>query len=1623
MNRSYQARSVSLSPSRRSRLRLRSPRNRPSSILIEALEPRWMLNGTSPIEDYYALSAVGASSELDRAPSSAWEVATLSSQVDLNEAPQDPWGFQENAELIPIPTEWIVRFDGLAGSPQDQKNALARFATESGQDFSIQQHLGLDGMFLIETHAELSRQEMQGAVESLPGFLYVEPNVMGSWANVIPNDPLFGLMWGLENTGQVIFGVPGIPGADISATEAWGITTGSTQVVVGVLDSGIDYTHPDLYRNVWLNQAEIPEALRDSLVDVTGDGLITFHDLNHPNNAAFVTDLNGNGRIDAFDLLNDPQWADGLDTSGNGFVDDLIGWNFETNTNSPLDFNGHGTHVSGTIGAQGNNGFGVAGVNWTTQLMALAIGTSAPTLARAVQALNYVASTVEDFDLRIAATNNSYGIPFSQALFDAAERNRAADVLLVAAAGNGDSNNDNAAVYPANLPLENVISVAATTNQDAKAGFSNYGASTVHLGAPGQTILSTVPGGFAYFSGTSMAAPHVTGVAALAASLAPELAYHGIRSAILNGVDPTASLQNITVTGGRLNAAQSLQQLQADIVDVVPFPTPLTAQEPLGSLVYTGSTDGVILSTEDMDAYTLLIDPGQTITVVVEPVDGLQPEVELYLLDGDDELLLASASADAGGQAAILQSVATHGTLVVPGVGAPPKTYLVRIRGVDGSTGFYDVRIALNAAMEEESYGGPANNSITTAQNLDQAFLPLLGSVTDSHSSPHPERAMVLGQSAALDGNAVIPANLANVEGNAGNAWPFHIGAFGQPSMRYQQIYSAGEFETAGMIDTLRFRRNVGSAPFSATMDVQINLAYASTTVATASPVFADNIGADFVTVFDGLLNLSSTGTGSPNPFDIVIDVANLFHYDPAQGDLLVEILMRSSPVTAFFDASAAPEQTSTTRIFSFPGNVDATTGVVGLTATTSIPYGLVTQFDFLPSDDWYSFSLQAGESTTVALTATSGSSPALALYDAAGNLLQTGEVGRSSGGELAVNGSFETGNFTGWNVSATGPVFRPWQVTGPGMGGGFGMAPTLPQDGDFVAWNGFDGGGPMQYIMSQDVTIPEGQGAELSWHERIQWNFNLGGFASLSRTHAVEVRDPGTDVLLATLHTFSTGTQDTNPTGDTGWTSHSADLTAFAGQTVRLVFRQNIPQAGTGPGQIEFDGIRLTVLGAPGNVDRFIRNFVAPETGTYFVRIPGGVATDYSLLVTRNTEFDLEPNDSLETAQPIASSPAAGRQWVVGHLGASSPELQRELITFGEIAPRVADGASIKGVDFGFQVGGAPSSDATIGLDSGPGNTRYVSPPALEGTTAGTLTLTFDTPVSAIEFGVVLSATGTIPNSVLVQLFDPDDNLASTIPLTTQNEGFIFSEAQFQYQGELVGRAVISFGASPAARFILDNLAFEREVEGAFDASDFFVVHVGNQPLRLETFTPAGRDGEFVNHLDPMLRIYDAAGNLVAHDDNSAPDGRNARLLFRAPRGAEGTYFVEVTTSVPSERGEYLLTVQGNVVTPSSLPTLSLARDAVFHSLGTSSLPAKLDHFAIRPATNDPGKESDSLAAVAPSVPVGQAVDQVFEDDYLLLSAFAAASRIDEELRGSGKPNVGERLEAIDRLLWGEEA
>ncbi len=327
----------------------------------------------------------------------------------------------------------------------------------------------------------------------------------------IPNDASFGTLWGLNNPGQS----PGTSGTDINAPEAWETTTGSRNVVVAVIDSGLDYTHPDLAANVWTNPREIA--------------------------------------------------GDGIDNDANGFVDDVRGWDFANADADPMDDDGHGTHVSGTIGAVGNNAIGVTGVNWRVSIMGLKFLDAEGNgyTSNAVAAVTYATRMRRDFGMNVVAINASWGGETrSIALADAITAAGRAGILFVAAAGNESSNNDRVATYPANQADDAVIAVAATNRSNRLAEFSNYGSTTVDLAAPGVAILSTVPGGgYASFSGTSMATPYVTGTVALMAAANPRATAAEIRSALLSTVKPVAALSRKVATGGLLDAAAAVRAI------------------------------------------------------------------------------------------------------------------------------------------------------------------------------------------------------------------------------------------------------------------------------------------------------------------------------------------------------------------------------------------------------------------------------------------------------------------------------------------------------------------------------------------------------------------------------------------------------------------------------------------------------------------------------------------------------------------------------------------------------------------------------------------------------------------------------------------------------------------------------------------------------------------------------------------------------------------------------------------------------------------------------------------------------------------------------------------------------
>ncbi len=375
----------------------------------------------------------------------------------------------------------------------------------------------------------MSTKEAIARLKSHQAIEYVEPDYQVSIAQT-PDDPRFDELWGLNNDGQT----GGTADADIDAVEAWDISTGSRDVVVGVIDTGIDYSHSDLASNMWVNSSEVP--------------------------------------------------GDGIDNDGNGFVDDVHGINAITNSGDPMDDEGHGTHVSGTIGASGNNATGVVGVNHEVSLVGCKFLDAAGngSTSDAIKCIDYMVG-LKNAGVNLRVLNNSWGGGgYSQALADAIASSEAADLLFVAAAGNDTIDNDVNPHYPSNYENASVLSVASTDQTDNISWFSHYGLTSVDMGAPGSAILSTTPGeSYASYSGTSMATPHVAGAAALVLSINPELNTQELKELLMSSGDANAALQGVTVAGTRLNVNQAL-------IDADPTPGFKISADPLTQQIVAG---------------------------------------------------------------------------------------------------------------------------------------------------------------------------------------------------------------------------------------------------------------------------------------------------------------------------------------------------------------------------------------------------------------------------------------------------------------------------------------------------------------------------------------------------------------------------------------------------------------------------------------------------------------------------------------------------------------------------------------------------------------------------------------------------------------------------------------------------------------------------------------------------------------------------------------------------------------------------------------------------------------------------------------------------------------------------
>lgn len=497
---------------------------------------------------------------------------------------------------------------------------------------------------------------------------YVEPDYLVH-ASLIPNDPGFSQLWGLNNTGQT----GGLGNADIDGPEAWDASLGNTSVVVAVIDTGIDYNHPDLLANMWVNADETP----------------------------------GNSS----------------DEDHNGYVDDIRGWNFVANTNDPMDDHYHGTHCAGTIGAVGNNGIGVIGVCPTVKLMPLKFlsASGSGVTSDAIEAVNYATSK------HVTVMSNSWGGGgYSQALKDAIDAAQAAGIIFVAAAGNSALNTDAQPTYPADYASANIISVAATDNTDALASFSNYGVNTVHLGAPGVSIYSTSPGnGYRTLSGTSMACPHVAGACALIKSARPTMSWGDVRTAVINNVDVIPSLSSKTRSGGRLNVARSL------IIATDPYLS-LTALHTHDDQTNgaNGNNDGILNPGEDMALDIALKNVG------AQPAANVTSQLSVTTGSGGVTILQGSKSWGAIGVGGTVNNASTPFIVHIGADVSTPFSFTLRVTSTDtaGHSWTNDASFTVltrstvsgrvtavtgGAGIGDAvvSYSGPSSGSVTTASD------------------------------------------------------------------------------------------------------------------------------------------------------------------------------------------------------------------------------------------------------------------------------------------------------------------------------------------------------------------------------------------------------------------------------------------------------------------------------------------------------------------------------------------------------------------------------------------------------------------------------------------------------------------------------------------------------------------------------------------------------------------------------------------------------------------------------------------------------------------------------------------------------------------------------------------
>jgi subtilisin family serine protease len=1349
--------------------------------------------------------------------------------------------------------------------------------------------LKAQGLYLVQ----LPRYDVDAVPDAVRAYTaeadliaFAEPDAIAHAAETIPNDPEFGQLYGLYNTGQS----DGTADADIDATEAWDLTVGGP-VVVGVIDTGVQINHVDLSANIWVNPGEIP--------------------------------------------------GDKVDNDNNGYVDDVNGWDFLNEDGDPWDDNSHGTHVSGTIAGVGNNGVGVVGVAWTAQIMALKFlgaGGSGP-VSDAVDALAYAVMMRNAHGVNIRLTSNSWGSGSpSQSLDNMIRQSGEAGMLFIAAAGNDGRDTDAYPHYPSASTNANLISVAATDRNDKRASFSNYGAVSVDLGAPGSSIYSTVPvNEYGTKSGTSMATPHVAGAAALVWSLSPEIGYEEVRDVLFLGTDPIPALAGITVTGGRLNVLKALQNLGMRVRKSAPGRGQIVgAPTNEFSVVFTYPYEPSTLEASDL------------------AVDGMAAD-SVSAVD-DVTAVFSFGQTPVTNEGAHLIHMAP-GAVLRQGNGQPVGEYsasfrydvlpmqIVSMTPAEGSTvtlPLTTLRLDLNEPFDPASLSAGdillSQGRVTNVVQVDADTVDCVvtgavtegiltvtvpaGGFTDMNQNP----SLAFNSFVHLDAiTTPYPVPFERVEPAGSMIYDPTASAFVTPAGDADEYTMSLD---AGQTLTLLVEPDEGLRPSAEVSGPGGASLGGGQSVAAGSNLWVQTVPVDAA----GTYTIVVSGAGGSTGGYTVHAYLNTAFEDEAQGGSANNSLLAAQPLDAAFIDLA----TTGARRAAVLGSVKS--------AATSV----------LTGENMESGALGAGWSTYSS--------------DAAGRVRVTGEQGTATGSYALVMDRWPDGSYT-LNEAV-------WTVDLSGLNQAFlSFAHTTYADETQSFTGDFEGHANADGVAISDDGV--------TWHPI--WNAAAQTFGQWQRYGFdlnAKARDggmflgPGFRIRFQQYDNGSVTGSVSNVDGR-GWDEIEISVPALeedwfsfpasSGERVSLhVFAMK-------GGRLAVDVFgpsgQFVASGVTGEGEAYCENVLLQESGRFHARVSGSGDESYTLLVTAQGLFEREPDDALAAARNLGASRVVhgsidcppwlfAVDWISPyppHILQLDPATGRELRRFNAPITPLSHSSTVNlafdGTNLWFNGGtntagltlfkldgsnGAvlDSFTTTVGQASGLG---CLNGELFVANTSTNIISVFDAATYALKRQLAPAVVGSLrglegdAKRGVLWLSSNFQRLYKMDPLT----GAILAERN--YSGERHGIEQ-GLGIACDELFVAEGAVNEIAV---YDAETLASIRRFDAPVRqllgglagfnqglppdwlkfgatagdhlgIATQTPGGEPQhpyEFRNALDPELELYNPAGALVAFDAGSAGDGKNASLQHTA--ALSGSYSVRVT-GADRTRGEYVLTVAG---------------------------------------------------------------------------------------------------------------